>query len=84
MLHESEPLRGAPEQADMCALCRMLASPFFHVGILHLAFNMMAFLPIGQSLERHMGTLHFSYIMIVLITLGNAFYLITSLAWDSV
>ena len=63
---------------------RMLTSPFFHVGILHLAFNMMAFVPIGRSLERHTGTLQFTYLMFLLITLGNALYLVTSLAWDSV
>lgn len=62
----------------------MLTSPFFHVGILHLAFNMMAFVPIGRSLEHHMGTLQFTYLMFLLITLGNALYLVTSLAWDSV
>ncbi len=66
------------------AVCRLLTSPFYHVGILHLAFNMLAFLPIGQSLERHMGTLHFTYLMWLLMTLGNAFYLGTSLGWDSV
>ena len=45
---------------------------------------MLAFLPIGQSLERHMGTLQFTYLMVLLMTLGNAFYLATSFAWDSV
>lgn len=54
------------------------------MGILHLAFNMLAYVPIGQSLERHTGTINFTYLMLLLITLGNAFYLGTSLAWDSV
>ena len=65
------------------AACRLFTSPFFHVGILHLAFNMMAFLPIGQSLERQMGTLYFTYLMCLLATLGNTLYLGSSLAWDS-
>ncbi|CAL5218931.1 g680 [Coccomyxa viridis] len=69
---------------DKLQVYRLLTSPFYHVGILHLAFNMLAFLPIGQSLERHMGTLHFTYLMWLLMTLGNAFYLGTSLGWDSV
>lgn len=63
---------------------RMLTAPFFHVGILHLAFNMLAFVPIGQSLERHTGTLHFTYLMLLLMALGSVFYLTTSLAWDTV
>ena len=45
---------------------------------------MLAYVPIGQSLERHTGTINFTYLMLLLITLGNAFYLGTSLAWDSV
>ena len=44
---------------------------------------MMAFLPIGQSLERQMGTLYFTYLMCLLATLGNTLYLGSSLAWDS-
>ena len=35
---------------------RVLTSALFHMGILHVAFNMMAFVPIGQSLERLIGT----------------------------
>ena len=66
------------------AVCRLLTSPFYHVGVLHLAFNMLAFLPIGQSLEHHMGTLQFTYLMCLLMALGNALYLGTSLAWDAV
>ena len=31
-----------------------------------------------------MGTLQFTYLMVLLMTLGNAFYLATSFAWDSV
>ena len=64
-------------------MCRVLTAPFFHVGMLHLAFNMLAFVPIGQSLERHTGTLHFTYVMLLLMMLGSVFYLTTSLAWDT-
>ena len=38
------------------AVWRVLTSAVFHMGILHVAFNMMAFVPIGQSLERLLGT----------------------------
>ena len=38
------------------AVWRLLTSAVFHMGILHVAFNMMAFVPIGQSLERLIGT----------------------------
>ncbi|CAK0779381.1 hypothetical protein CVIRNUC_004759 [Coccomyxa viridis] len=69
---------------DKLQIYRMLTAPFFHVGILHLAFNMLAFVPIGQSLERHTGTLHFTYLMLLLMALGSVFYLTTSLAWDTV
>ena len=38
------------------AVYRFLTATVFHMGLLHLAFNMMAFLPIGGSLERSLGT----------------------------
>ena len=38
------------------AVWRMFTAAVFHMGILHVAFNMMAFVPIGQSLERLLGT----------------------------
>jgi len=40
----------------MLAVWRVLTAAVFHMGILHLAFNMLAFVPIGQSLERLVGT----------------------------
>lgn len=36
---------------------RLLTSAVFHVGLLHVGFNMMAFVPIGRALERHLGTI---------------------------
>ena len=75
---------GIDSRSPSARMRRMLTAPFFHVGILHLAFNMLAFVPIGQSLERHTGTLHFTYLMLLLMTLGSVFYLTTSLAWDTV
>jgi hypothetical protein len=38
------------------AVWRVLTAAVFHMGVLHLAFNMLAFVPIGQSLERLVGT----------------------------
>ena len=40
------------------AVWRVLTAAVFHMGALHLAFNMLAFVPIGQSLERLVGTVH--------------------------
>ena len=40
----------------MRAVWRVLTSVLFHAGLLHIVFNMLAFVPIGLSLEKHMGT----------------------------
>ena len=37
-------------------LWRVAFSPFVHVGILHLVFNMMAFVPHARVIETHFGT----------------------------
>lgn len=54
---------------------RLLTSPFIHGGLLHIAFNMMAFVPIGCSLERTMGTLALTYLVGLLIFLGAGIYI---------
>ena len=40
-------------------LYRIFTSVVIHNGILHLAFNMLAFVPMGQQLERLIGTVYF-------------------------
>lgn len=57
---------------------RLVTSAFVHISILHVAFNMLAFVPIGCSMERHMGSLQFAYLVLLLILVGDAFYVSTS------
>ncbi|KAL3138650.1 hypothetical protein ABBQ32_006410 [Trebouxia sp. C0010 RCD-2024] len=53
---------------------RLLTSAFVHGGLLHVAFNMLAFMPIGTSLERIQGTLALSHLITLLIFVGGAAY----------
>ena len=41
--------------------------PFFHLGILHIVFNMMAALSFGVSLENRLGTTEMILCLILLI-----------------
>lgn len=59
-------------------VCRLFTSPFVHVGILHVAFNMLAFVPIASSLERQLGTLQTLHLLLLLIIVGDLFYLSAS------
>jgi membrane associated rhomboid family serine protease len=43
--------------------------------VLHVAFNMLAFVPIGASLERQLGSLQLAHLLLLLILAGDAFYL---------
>lgn len=56
------------------AVYRLLTSPFVHGGMLHVAFNMLAFVPIGTSLERIQGTLALTHLVSLLIFVGGASY----------
>ena len=42
---------------------------------MHIAFNMMAFVPIGCSLERTMGTLALTHLIGLLVFLGAGIYI---------
>lgn len=53
---------------------RLLTSAFVHGGLLHVAFNMMAFVPIGTSLERMQGTLALAHVIGLLIFVGGGAY----------
>lgn len=56
-------------------LWRLITSATFHAGLLHLAFNMMAFFPMGTSLERALGSFHLTWLILILIFLGDALYI---------
>lgn len=58
--------------------CRLVTSAFVHVSVLHVAFNMLAFVPIGCSMERQLGSLQFASIILLLILVGEAFYISAS------
>lgn len=40
-------------------LYRIFTSAIFHTGLLHIAFNMLAFVSMGQHLEQLMGSIKF-------------------------
>ncbi|WOG98224.1 hypothetical protein DCAR_0417565 [Daucus carota subsp. sativus] len=47
---------------------RIYSSVIFHGSLLHVLFNMLAFVPLGSELERIMGSIRLSYITILLAT----------------
>ena len=59
----------------MHAVYRIIASAFVHGGLLHVALNMLAFVPIGTSLERMQGTLALTHLTAVLLLLGGGCYI---------
>ena len=54
----------------------MLTASIFHAGLLHVVFNMMAFVPIGCSLERLMGSVQFMWLIALVWALGDGAYLL--------
>lgn len=56
------------------AVYRLLTSAFVHGGLLHVAFNMLAFVPISTSLERIQGTLALTHLVTLLIVGGGSAY----------
>ena len=53
---------------------RMFTSVFFHGSVLHLAFNMIAFVPMASSLERLLGTVQFTYILVLFTLLASSYH----------
>ncbi|KAK9843680.1 hypothetical protein WJX81_002070 [Elliptochloris bilobata] len=53
---------------------RFLTAALFHIGLLHVAFNMLAFLPVGAVLERQLGTLQFAYLLLLFNICGSLFF----------
>ncbi|KAK9809019.1 hypothetical protein WJX72_008009 [[Myrmecia] bisecta] len=59
---------------------RLITSAVFHVGLLHIAFNMLAFVPIAKSLERSLGSVQFGHLMLLIVVLGGSAYVLLSYA----
>ena len=53
---------------------RILTAPLFHGGIIHLAFNMTAFVPMASSLERLLGSVQFCHIVFLFVALSSCFH----------
>ncbi len=63
----------------MCLIsARLFTSAIFHSGLLHIGFNMLAFVPIATSLERQLGSLQMLHLLLTLILLGDLFYISAS------
>lgn len=61
---------------------RLITSAIFHAGLLHLTFNMLAFLPMGITLERAMGSFQLAWLIAVLIFAGDGLYIGAAYAAD--
>jgi rhomboid protease GluP len=57
---------------------RILSATFVHFGVMHIAFNMLATIHLGQMLERHIGSARFIVTVIVTAIAGFG----ASQAWD--
>ena len=49
-----------------------------HMGILHVAFNMMALVPIGSSLERTHGTVSTAHLIALLAIISDIVFVALS------
>uniref|UniRef100_A0A7S0RWB4 UBA domain-containing protein n=1 Tax=Pyramimonas obovata TaxID=1411642 RepID=A0A7S0RWB4_9CHLO len=49
---------------------RAFTSVVFHGGVLHIVFNMLAFVPLGSSLERAIGSVQYMYTILVFCVIG--------------
>ncbi|KAL4450677.1 hypothetical protein ABPG77_001033 [Micractinium sp. CCAP 211/92] len=59
---------------------RVFTAALSHAGLLHVGMNMLAFLPLGASLERHFGSLQLLWVMLLLSALGGAMYVVVAAA----
>lgn len=55
---------------------RIYSSVIFHGSLMHVLFNMLAFVPLGSELERIMGSIRLSYITILLATSNALLHLL--------
>ncbi|KAJ4788500.1 Rhomboid family protein [Rhynchospora pubera] len=61
---------------------RFYTSVLFHGSLLHVVFNMLAFVPLGSELERIMGSVRLLYLIILLSTTNAIAHLIVALLVD--
>lgn len=55
-------------------LHRLVTAAYFHVGLLHIAMNMMSFLQLGASIERMFGTVTLAIATAWFVILSNCLY----------
>eukprot|EP00698_Gefionella_okellyi_P022489 TRINITY_DN7463_c0_g4_i2.p1 TRINITY_DN7463_c0_g4~~TRINITY_DN7463_c0_g4_i2.p1 ORF type:complete len:297 (+),score=36.94 TRINITY_DN7463_c0_g4_i2:28-891(+) len=48
-------------------LHRIFAAPVVHLSVMHLLFNMMAFLPMSRTMERSLGSIQYLWALLFLI-----------------
>ena len=54
---------------------RIVSGSFFHAGLMHIGFNMMSLLTLGEAVERILGTFRFVFYTFVTVMLSNFLYL---------
>lgn len=59
---------------------RAFTSVVFHGGILHIAFNMLAFVPLGSSLEHTIGTVQFMHTIFLFCVVASLLHTIIGYA----
>jgi membrane associated rhomboid family serine protease len=57
---------------------RFYTSVIFHASLLHVVFNMLAFVPLGSEVERIMGSIRLLYLVILLSTTNAILHLIVA------
>jgi|EP00945_MAST-04E_sp_MAST-4E-sp1_P002949 membrane associated rhomboid family serine protease len=59
---------------------RIVSGSFFHAGLMHIGFNMMSLLTLGEAVERILGTFRFVFYTFVTVMLSNFLYLAVCIA----
>ncbi|EGG18801.1 methionyl-tRNA synthetase beta subunit [Cavenderia fasciculata] len=57
---------------------RLITSTLFHINLLHLLFNMMAFIPFSTLLENSCGSVLYGYLMLVFMITSSLMAVIIS------
>ena len=65
---------------SQAALRRVLAAPLLHMGLMHVAFNMLAFVPIAQAQETALGSLLLLHTLLLVVLLGSVLFTAGSFA----
>eukprot|EP00727_Mastigamoeba_balamuthi_P009462 m51a1_g5138 hypothetical protein (325) ;mRNA; r:14292-15826 len=65
------------------ALLRVFTAPFFHIGILHILMNMLAFIPMGAVFERKIGSFGLANAVLAFIVVNAALHTCAALASDA-